>query len=173
MEQYTCSESIVIGADAERLYLMVSDITRMGEWSPVAGAWWWEADTGPIVGAWFAGRNDLEDRSFGSRCQVVAAEPARQFGFVVRELTIRGQQRPGPFVRWDYEFLQGETTTKVTESLRFLPECVSRFKRDHGPEEGHRQITTRVDGARTRIAETLAALKSAAEQTTSPGQTRL
>jgi hypothetical protein len=51
-----------------------------------------EAD-GPRVGAWFTGRNETPERTWESHCQVVAADPGREFG---------GQQRlgaPGLHVR--------------------------------------------------------------------------
>jgi hypothetical protein len=45
--QLTLSESIVIGRSPEDLYDMVSDVTRMGEWSPECKACWWDNGDGP------------------------------------------------------------------------------------------------------------------------------
>ena len=45
-------ESIFIHAPAERVWAMVSDVTRMGEWSPEAvRAEWLDGANGPSVGA--------------------------------------------------------------------------------------------------------------------------
>ena len=60
LSQLQASGSVVIAADAETLYDMVADVTRMGEWSPICKECWWEdAAGGPRVGAWFVGRNEL------------------------------------------------------------------------------------------------------------------
>ena len=52
------SVSIEVAAPPERVYELVSDITRMGEWSPetVKGVWIDGAST-PVVGARFKGSN--------------------------------------------------------------------------------------------------------------------
>lgn len=57
------SDSILIARDPEDLYDMVSDVTRMGEWSPVCKECWWEKGDSLRVGAWFVGRNVLPDRT--------------------------------------------------------------------------------------------------------------
>jgi len=46
------SESVVVARSPEALYDMVSDVTRMGEWSPVCKACWWDEGDGPRPGAW-------------------------------------------------------------------------------------------------------------------------
>ena len=52
------SEELVINADPERLYQMVADLCRMGEWSPECQAVEWEdGATGPAEGARFVGHN--------------------------------------------------------------------------------------------------------------------
>ena len=53
------SESIVIARSLEVLYDMVSDVTRMGQWSPACRSCWWDEGALPEVGAWFTGRNEL------------------------------------------------------------------------------------------------------------------
>ena len=58
MSSLQYSESIVVARSPEALYDMVSDVTRMGEWSPVCTACWWDDGDGPRPGAWFTGRAD-------------------------------------------------------------------------------------------------------------------
>src|SRR5450759_2065652 len=86
-------ESVTVVAPAEALYDMVSDITRTGEWSPVCTSCWWdeEAQAGQ-VGAWFNGHNELPDRTWETRSEVVVAERGREFAWVVG----------GSFVRWGF-----------------------------------------------------------------------
>ena len=79
MSDLSYSESIVVRRSTETLYDMVSDVTRMGEWSPVCKACWWDEGDGPRDGAWFTGRNELPERTWETRSQVVAAEPGREF----------------------------------------------------------------------------------------------
>ena len=69
----THSGSLVISAAPEDLYDMVADVTRMGEWSPICKSCWWDEGAGPQVGAWFTGRNELPERTWETRSEVVGA----------------------------------------------------------------------------------------------------
>jgi hypothetical protein len=52
------SEQIQINASPERVYALVADLTRMGEWSPECQRVEWdERATGPAEGATFTGYN--------------------------------------------------------------------------------------------------------------------
>jgi hypothetical protein len=94
---------------------MVSDVTRMGEWSPVCRACWWDEGDGPRAGAWFTGRNELPERTWETRSRVVAADRGREFAFAVR----------GSWVRWGYTFTPVAGGTQVTESWEFLPRLLN------------------------------------------------
>ena len=146
------SESIVITRTPEALYDMVSDVTRMGEWSPVCRACWWDEGAGPRVGSWFTGRNELPERTWETRSEVVAAEPGREFAFLVG----------GAWVRWAYTFTPADGGTQVTESWEFLPAGIAGFEERYG-SGAQAQIASRAEAARTGIPATLAALKRAAE----------
>ena len=70
-----------VSAPPEKLYDLVSDVTRMGEWSPetakcesIGGA------TGPAVGARFKGTNKRRVW-WSTDATVVAAERGRRFAF--------------------------------------------------------------------------------------------
>jgi hypothetical protein len=146
------SESIVVNRSSEHLYDMVSDVTRMGEWSPVCKACWWDDGDGPEVGAWFTGRNELPERVWETRSQVVAATRGREFAFVVGN----------SLVRWGYTFDATPGGTTVTESWEFLPEGIAMFHQRFG-EDAQAQIVNRTEAAHSGIPATLAALKKAAE----------
>ena len=63
---------------------MISDITRMGEWSPeTTSARWLEGATKPQVGAKFRGTNALGWRKWSTTCTVTDWEPSRSFAFRV------------------------------------------------------------------------------------------
>jgi len=146
------SESIVIARSPEGLYDMVSDVTRMGEWSPVCTACWWDEGDGPRPGAWFTGRNEVPERTWETRSQVVVADRGREFAFVVGD----------SWVRWGYTFAAVDEGTQVTESWEFLPAGIARFH-DRFGDDAPAQIASRTQAAHTGIPFTLAVLKKTAE----------
>ena len=146
------SESIVVDRPAEELYDMVSDVTRMGQWSPICKSCWWDEGAGPEVGAWFTGRNELPERTWETRCEVVAADRGREFTFVVG----------GSLVRWAYTFTPLEAGTRVTESWEFLPDGIALFEQRFGGD-APAQIANRTEVAHTGISATLVAIKEIAE----------
>ncbi len=75
---------------------MLADVTRMGEWSPVCTACWWDEGDGPHVGAKFTGRNERPERTWETRSEVVTADRGGEFAWVVGE--------PLP-ARWGYSFV--------------------------------------------------------------------
>ena len=149
----THADSIVIARSPADLYDMISDVTRMGEWSPVCKACWWDDGAGPAVGAWFTGRNELAGRDpWETRSKVVAASPGEEFAFMVG----------GTLARWGYTFTQVEGGTRVTESWEMRPAGIERFEERYGPDAAA-QVHNRFEAARTGIPVTLAALKRVAE----------
>lgn len=144
--------SIVVARPADELYAMISDITRMGTWSPVCTACWWDDGATATVGAWFTGRNEQGDRTWETHCQVVEAEPGRAFAFCVG----------GDRVRWGYELRPVEGGTEVTETWEFLPAGLAFFAERFG-SDAEAQIAERAEAARTGMPATLEALRKDAE----------
>jgi uncharacterized membrane protein len=107
------SHSVVIEAPAERLYGMVADMPRMGEWSPECQrVEWLEGSTGPAEGARFIGHNRTGPRGlikWSRRGTVLTADPGREFAFATEEGGKEG-------VVWRYRFEPVEGGTRVTES---------------------------------------------------------
>ena len=154
-EIYTYQESITIEASAQAVYDIVSDITRTGEWSPVCTSCWWDDEAGAgVVGAWFTGRNELPDRTWETRSQVVSAEPGREFAWVVG----------GKFVRWGYTLTEVDAGTVLTESWELLPEGITMFGEKHG-DQAPARIADRTQQALDGIPKTLSAIKRIAEST--------
>ena len=146
------SGSIVIERSPEDLYDMISDVTRMGEWSPECKAGWWDNGDGPRIGAWFSGRNEVPERTWETKSQVVAASRGEEFAFVVG----------GNLVRWGYSFAPVAGGTQVTESWEVLPDLIKLLDERLGTGAAA-QLANRFEAARTGIPETLAALKRVAE----------
>ena len=99
-----------IGAPAEQVWAMVSDVTRMGQWSPeTEGCEWRGGATGPKPGATFRGTNRSGKRTWKTMATVVDAEPGRSFSFRIKAMGLK-------VATWGYTF---EPTTKgcrVTET---------------------------------------------------------
>ncbi len=152
MSDLRYTESAVVACPPDTLYDMVSDVTRMGEWSPICRACWWDEGQGPRAGAWFTGRNEVPGRVWETRSQVVTAERGREFTFEVNN----------GWVRWSYRFAPVDGGTELTESWHFLPVGVAGFQQKYG-DDAENQIANRSAAARRGIPETLAAIKKAAE----------
>jgi hypothetical protein len=150
--ELTFSDSIVIAQPPEVLYEMISDVTRMGEWSPICQSCWWDEGQGPQAGSWFTGRNSEPGRTWETRSQVEAADPGREFAWLVS----------GDRVRWGYTFTQVEGGTRVTESWEFRPAGQAWFRERYGAE-AEAQIAARTATAHQGIPQTLAAIKRTAE----------
>ena len=152
MSNLSHSDSILVARSAECLYDMVSDVTRIGEWSPVCKACWWDEGSSARAGDWFTGSNTTADRTWETRSEVVVAERGREFAFVVG----------GSYVRWGYTFTVIGEGTRVTESWEFLPGGIAMFKEKFGAD-AQTQISSRTEAAHDGIPVTLAALKRTAE----------
>jgi len=149
----THHESITVEASPEALYDLVSDVTRTGSWSPVCKSCWWDEDgQAGQVDAWFTGRNELPNRTWETRSQVVVAERGREFAWVVG----------GRFVRWSFSMAPAGTGTTLTESWEFLPDGIAMFEERFG-DEAEAQIADRTQQALDGIPQTLAAIKRIAE----------
>ncbi|MDT5107132.1 MAG: hypothetical protein QOI25_4645 [Mycobacterium sp.] len=146
------SDSLLISVEPDQLYAMVSDVTRTGDWSPVCRACWWDEGDGPFVGAWFTGHNETPERTWESRCQVVAADPGREFTWEVNH----------GWVRWGFTLERADGGTRLTEHWTFLPAGIAGFREKFGAT-ADAQIASRSEAALHGIPVTLAAIKKAAE----------
>lgn len=110
----TGSATVHIDAPPEKVYAVVSDITRMGEWSPeTVKAEWIDGATGPAVGARFKGTNKHGVFRWSTKPTVVTADEGHQFAF---KTDWRGKDS----TKWSYTFGPDDGGTKVTESFEIL-----------------------------------------------------
>lgn len=152
----TGQAQVTVWADPDQLWAMVTDITRMGEWSPEAkGAEWLDGASGPAVGARFKGHNRRGRTKWSTTCEVIEAEPGRVFAFAVG-----GAAKPETV--WRYRFTPTDGGVELTESFE-LVKRLGFFSR---------LVTRLTIGVRDRRADleegarsTLAAIKLAAEAT--------
>lgn len=107
-----------IAAEPSAVWSAITDITRMGEWSPECHtARWVDGASGPAVGACFEGENRNGDFEWTTRAVVVECEPDRRFVF-------EGDADGFRFSRWGYEIEPVDAGCVVTEfNLSFIPEA--------------------------------------------------
>lgn len=73
-----------IAASPQKVWTLISDVTRMGEWSPEStGAKWLGNPKRPEVGARFIGQNRNGKRRWSTLCQVTDSVPGSRFSFRV------------------------------------------------------------------------------------------
>ena len=104
--------SIDIAATPDEVYSLVSDITRMGEWSPeCVECSWAKGATGPEVGARFKARNKgARGPAWRNTPTVTAARAGHEFAFN------RKGQGIGSYT-WRYVMEPTTTGTRLTESF--------------------------------------------------------
>jgi uncharacterized protein YndB with AHSA1/START domain len=103
---------IDIDAPPERVYALLADITRMGEWSPeCVRCRWIGPPRGPRAGARFRGTSRNGRRRWSTVSTVVAATPGRAFAFDVTYFRF-------PVATWSYDFRpNGRGGTCLAESV--------------------------------------------------------
>ena len=148
----------VIEAPAETVYDLISDVTRMGEFSPEnTGAVWLGDATGPVVGARFKGTNKLGSNSWATKPTVTAADRGRRFEFRV----------PGASgATWTYTFdpvadpvAKGVRVTESMRQDRPSPAIIRFMQRRAG-------VTDRAANLRSAMATTLDRVAAVAERRT-------
>ncbi len=160
--------SLFIDAPPDRVWRLVSDVTRMGEWSPVTyKCEWLNGSSGPAVGARFKGYNKMPPAKWWTICEVTESEAAKVFEFrtirVSFPISIGVGERE--MTRWRYTFEPEGIGTKVTEryEAKFvppvlgIPEKIARRLGAGGAVDKRREQTYK------GMDETLKRLKAAAE----------
>lgn len=152
------SESVLIDAPAERIYDLVADMPRMGEWSPECQRVDWTDDSdGPVPNATFVGHNrggPFGLMKWSRHGRVVTADRGREFAFVTEE---GGRES----TLWSYRFEPSGDRTCVTESyeVRWIPTWARIID---VPTNRHRELVE-------AMRHTLQQLKTAAETSITAG----
>lgn len=142
-------ESIEIAATAEQVYDTVSELTRMGEWSPEnRGGNWLDGGSG-AVGDRFEGHNQIGERQWSVVAEVTRAERGSEFQFVTGDPA-------APYVRWSYR-LAGSNPTILTEvwDVEQLPPTLVDADAD--------RLTARAAAVRHGMAVTLDGIRATLE----------
>jgi uncharacterized protein YndB with AHSA1/START domain len=138
------SVTIHMEASPDKVWDLVSDVTRIGRYSPETfEAEWLDGATGPAVGARFRGH--VKRNGWGpvywTTCSVTASEPGRTFAF--------GVGPPGkPLNVWSYTLEPAGGGTDVTESFHLAETPLLRL---YWALFGWARGRTNRDGMRTTL----------------------
>ncbi len=145
----------VVKAPAAEVWALVSDVTRMCEFSPEnTGCEWIKGATGPVVGARFRGTNANGKKQWKTDAVVTEADPGRAFAFVVKA-------GPISVAEWGYRIdAIDDSRCRVTETWNDHRNALSTFI--SGKVSG---VADRASHNRAGMEATLARLAAAAEKT--------
>lgn len=146
------SVTVTMNASPEIVWDLVSDVTRIGEFSPETfEAVWLGGATGPAVGAKFKGHVKRNERGpiYWSLCQVTDCEPLKRFEF---DVIVSGKV----INHWGYELTATATGTEVREFFALNP---SGFTKAYWAVLGRLRGRTNERGMR----QTLERIKTIAE----------
>jgi uncharacterized protein YndB with AHSA1/START domain len=160
--------SLHIDAPPERVWNLLTDVTRMGEWSPITyRCEWLDGARGPAKGARFKGYNRLTPAHWWTVCEVTECEPFEVFGFRTTRVSFPISIGVGEreMTRWRYVFEADGIGSKVTEryDVSYVPpllvigEKIARWVGLGSSVDKRRDRTLR------GMDETLRRLKAAAE----------
>jgi uncharacterized protein YndB with AHSA1/START domain len=143
-----------MAAPPERIWELVSDVTRIGRYSPETfEAEWLEGATGPAVGAKFRGhvKRNGKGPTYWTTCTVVASEPGREFAFGVGP-------SDKPLNVWRYRIEPAGDGADVTESFTLRPQLGLRV---YWALLGWARGRTNRNGMRTTLERVKAEVESA------------
>lgn len=107
------SVTLHMSAPAERIWDLVTDVTKIGRYSPETfEGEWLDGATGPAVGARFRGHVKRNGKGpvYWTTCTVLISDPQREFAFGVGS----GDK---PLNTWRYRLQPAGDGTDVTESF--------------------------------------------------------
>lgn len=106
-----------IAASPEAVFAAITDVTRMGDWSPETyAAEWNDGVDGPAVGATFTGHNRNGDAEWSTTATIVELVDSERFFF---DCDMNGFV----FAKWGYTIEPTDGGCRVTEySANLIPE---------------------------------------------------
>jgi uncharacterized protein YndB with AHSA1/START domain len=116
------SVTMHIAAPPERVWELISDVTRIGRYSPETfEAEWLDGATGPAEGAKFRGhvKRNGKGPTYWTTCTVITSERRREFAFGV-------DARGKPVNTWRYQLQPAGDGTDITESYTLAPNTAMR-----------------------------------------------
>ncbi|PZS21697.1 MAG: cyclase [Pseudonocardiales bacterium] len=152
--------SLTVAAPPERVWALVSDVTRVGDWgAECVAAKWVDGADGPAVGARFLGHQVRQDREWETTSVVIESEPGVSFAWAVEDPAY-------PAASWRYQ-LDSDGSGRTVVRYRAvmgpgLSGLTARIAEVPAIEE--RIIADRLKEHDRNMMMTLQAIKRAAEQ---------
>ncbi len=141
-----------MAAAPDAVFGMISDLPRMGEWSPeCTGGTWSGGASGPAVGAKFKGTNTNGKKQWSTSVTVAVCDAPTSFVFDVNAVGMS-------IARWQYDIVADGDGCTVTESWTDKRNRVAKLF--GGPASG---VTDREAHNRAGMEKTLEGLAAAAE----------
>jgi uncharacterized protein YndB with AHSA1/START domain len=116
---------VLVDASVEQVWDVISDVTRVGEWShECRGAQWLGAVAEPVPGARFRGRNRSGWARWSRACEIVAVDPPRDLAW----RTVPSRLLPDSTL-WRIQLEPVGQRTRITQSFQVLlaPWLLDRF----------------------------------------------
>jgi uncharacterized protein YndB with AHSA1/START domain len=117
------SVTIRVDASPPDVYRLVSDIERIGEWSPECRSAVW-LDEGRGVGARFRGHNRAGANRWSRICEVLVAEPDREFTW----RTIPGGPAMDDSTRWSFVLEPDGSGTELQQRMQITKKPQAWFR---------------------------------------------
>lgn len=149
---------VVVDATPDAVYDVVSDITRMGEWSPETVSCEWTTGDGPKVGATFNGTNRRGPNEWTTPNTVIAAEPGLEFTWVVGTPEVIA-------CTWGYRIDASGGATTLTQffELGDAPVGFREMMASHGDEDRDRIVEARRNQLVADMGMTIERIKAVVE----------
>lgn len=147
-------------ADADAVYRVASDITRMGEWSPECTGGEWISGEPGAVGARFHGHNEARGDTWTTECEVRVAEPGRRFTWAV----ITFSPAPDNLV-WSFEIEPTADGCALTQRFRMAspPSRLLAIRDSLPPEKAATFMEFRRGRLQEAMQQTVDRIKAAVE----------
>ena len=130
-----------IAASPEAVFAAITDVTRMGQWSPeTQNAEWNEGHNGPALGAMFTGHNQFGENEWSTEAKIVGLVANERFVFdcMVGDFV---------FATWSYAIEATDSGCRVTESWQ-----------DHRPDEV-KEMSLAISGVEDRVVHNRATIE--------------
>ena len=168
--RWVVSEAVEIDCDVSDAWALVTDVSRIGEFSPECVESRWLDGLGPAVGNRFEGTNRVTGELDGEQhefewtrpCTITMCEPDRLFAYTV------GDRYDGTAATdWEFELVAiGPSRCRVVQTFRHRPDGLSgiRHRADVDPGRAEEIVRARTDALRAGMRETLSRMKAALER---------
>ena len=161
MTDRPCLEvSLTVAASRERVWALVSDVTRVGDWGgECVGAEWLDGADGPAVGARFRGHQVAADQKWQTTSVVIESEPGVSFAWAVGDPA-------NAAATWRYQLSSdgsGGTVLCYRGVMGPGPSGLTAMIAEM-PDREESIIAYRLNGQQRNMTATLEAIKRVAEQ---------